>query len=820
MEFTATALEDTKSDEKRAQKVVYKYDIRKFLEQKYGKRIKAVALDTESIKRTKKTEIPDSEKWKLITLYLFHILKKKALLLSESTKNLKPLALIKVKDDSIYAKKIYDYIINELPNDESNIKIILEKIKTEEIDVVPTLKAVLEDLFQFDLTKIKKELERLIVAKTLLYSGDLDKEQKEGFLKIQTNLYESIVFIKRLDEGIDLPNIYTIAVINDNESDFKTSVKQIIGRGVRLPKLTREYDEEHDLLQAQSEILHIICDRGKNFEKIIEDIKAEFDLNEFLFSNNSKHKVTITNIVKKHLLKDKKIPIIKASDKIKKDVTLDGLMSDTDAIVNSYIQHNCTPNPDKSRVYLKFAPTSFFTIIDIFSDDFTFLKAMEEKGIPSEKFQINEDDYKEIYTRIVKKVPHIPDSAKYKDYFKKYIDHLVQKDFYFFKSDDADKEIAKRKFKDSFCYFFDNYIHKHYYQPDYKQIHEDQYLELEDIFKDVEISIQQDAIGSKQKKKLETLVHDFAKMAELVKQGHYFNGYKYSLYDYTRFDSYTEKQLADYLEELIGKLENPEQYFWVKSERQFSFQYGNQRYFPDFLFHYSDMMNIIETKAEPFSNQKKNALLEKVNEIDGYRGILIYSDKMDDIQKQNNDVPFEDLLGVSKQSFKYEKYKNHLIYSIEENLKFTEFLPFYSVKAAAGAFSESQEANPEGWLPVKKGKYSKTSFVIQVKGHSMSPNIFDGDLCIFDNHFVGSKNEKTVLVQHRDIFDPDNGGKYTVKRYYSKKIQSEEELIGNYRIELKPTNSNYKSIILEKALEAEIKFIGVFVDTVALPQAE
>ena len=30
---------------------------------------------------------------------------------------------------------------------------------------------------------------------------------------------------------IDLPNIYTMAVINDNESNFKTSVKQIIGRG-------------------------------------------------------------------------------------------------------------------------------------------------------------------------------------------------------------------------------------------------------------------------------------------------------------------------------------------------------------------------------------------------------------------------------------------------------------------------------------------------------------------------------------------------------------------------------------------------------------
>ncbi|MBP9888119.1 MAG: DEAD/DEAH box helicase family protein [Leptospiraceae bacterium] len=811
LEFTATALEDTKSDEKRAQKVVYKYDIKKFLENKFGKRIKAVALDTESIKLKKKSEIPDNEKWKLITLYLFHILKKKAVLLSEKTKNLKPLAFVKVKDDSKYAEKIYNYIVKELPSDEANIKIILEKIKVEEIDVVPILKQVLEESYQYDFEKIKKELERL-TAKTLLYSGDLDKEQKEGFAKIQTNLYESVVYIKRLDEGIDLPNIYSIAVINDNDSDFKTSVKQIIGRGVRLAKLQREYDAEHDLLQAQSEILHIICDRGKNFQKVIDDIRAEFDLDEFIFSNNSKHKVTVTNKVKKDLLFDKKIPIIKASDKIKKDVSLDGLMADIDVVVHSYIQHNCAVNSEKSSVYLKFIPTSFFTIIDIFSDDATFLNEMQKNGIPSEKFQLNEEDYKEIFTRIVKRVPHVPDSDKYKNYVKGYIDLLLQKEFYFFKSDEADTEIAKRKMKDSFCYFFDNYIHKHYYQPDYKQIHDDQYLELADVFRDYEITLSSDAIGDKQKKKLEPILQDRAKMIDLIKQGFYFYGYKHSLYDYTRFDSYTEKQLADFLEYLIQNSEFPEKYFWVKSERQFHFQYGNQRYFPDFLFHYSDMMNVIETKAEAFSNQKKNALLEKVNGIDGYRGLLIFSDQMDTIERNQFADSFNYLLGASNQSFHYKRFDGLILPSVEEEKQFKEYLPYFTIHAAAGDFSDTQESKPRAWIPVQKRNYTKTSFVVQVKGHSMSPLIYDGDMCIFDNFYAGTKNGKVVLVQHRDIHDPENGGKYTVKQYYSSKIQSEEELIGNYKIELKPVNLDYPVITLDKVLENEVRFIGVFVE--------
>jgi hypothetical protein len=37
----------------------------------------------------------------------------------------------------------------------------------------------------------------------------------------------------------------------------------------------------------------------------------------------------------------------------------------------------------------------------------------------------------------------------------------------------------------------------------------------------------------------------------------------------------------------------------------------------------------------------------------------------------------------------------------------------------------------------------------------------------------GSRNGKVVLVQHRDIEDPDHGGTYTVKTYHSEKIEEE-----------------------------------------------
>lgn len=66
LEFTATALEDPKSDEKRL-----------------------------------KDEIPDSEKWKLITLFLFHFLKKEAIKLCPKSSKTKPVSLVKVKKELI-----------------------------------------------------------------------------------------------------------------------------------------------------------------------------------------------------------------------------------------------------------------------------------------------------------------------------------------------------------------------------------------------------------------------------------------------------------------------------------------------------------------------------------------------------------------------------------------------------------------------------------------------------------------------------------------------------------------------------------------------
>src|ERR1051325_2924840 len=110
LEYTATAVEASKNEAKKSQTIVYKYDIRKLLEDGYGKTVKAVALNVEELgKRSKRQgEVPQNEKLKLITLVLIHLLKKKAVLRDAKIRGLKPIAFVKVKDETSFAQKVLD----------------------------------------------------------------------------------------------------------------------------------------------------------------------------------------------------------------------------------------------------------------------------------------------------------------------------------------------------------------------------------------------------------------------------------------------------------------------------------------------------------------------------------------------------------------------------------------------------------------------------------------------------------------------------------------------------------------------------------------
>lgn len=163
----------------------------------------------------------------------------------------------------------------------------------------------------------------------------------------------------------------------------------------------------------------------------------------------------------------------------------------------------------------------------------------------------------------------------------------------------------------------------------------------------------------------------------------------------------------------------------------------------------------------------------------------------------------------------YSKRKEKVAAEVtNRQAKFT--IPFYDLYAAAGSFSELQASNSISQIEVDE-KYAKSNdyFALKVVGDSMNRRIPNGSICIFKKYTGGSRNGKIVLVESRDIQDPDFEAAFTVKTYSSQK-SIKEETWGHDEIVLKPNSfdKKYKDIILNKEQAEGMTIIGEFVTVV------
>ncbi|MBN8732490.1 MAG: hypothetical protein J0L64_18245 [Acidobacteria bacterium] len=122
---------------------------------------------------------------------------------------------------------------------------------------------------------------------------------------------------------------------------------------------------------------------------------------------------------------------------------------------------------------------------------------------------------------------------------------------------------------------------------------------------------------------------------------------------------------------------------------------------------------------------------------------------------------------------------------------FETHLPLWSVRAAAGGYSERQTAEIEQWIEVPPGtRMSQDLFAAHVIGASMEPRIPSGSLCLFRKFGAGSRNGKLVLVE--DQSEPESGERYTIKRYRSEKSITDEGDWQHEAIWMEPLNPAFE----------------------------
>jgi superfamily II DNA or RNA helicase/HKD family nuclease/phage repressor protein C with HTH and peptisase S24 domain len=140
-------------------------------------------------------------------------------------------------------------------------------------------------------------------------------------------------------------------------------------------------------------------------------------------------------------------------------------------------------------------------------------------------------------------------------------------------------------------------------------------------------------------------------------------------------------------------------------------------------------------------------------------------------------------------------------------------IPLYDFYAAAGTFSEIQSdkdftliEGPENIKP------NNGYFACKIIGESMNRVIPNGSTCLFKPYNGGSRNGEIVLVENRDVQDPDFNSAFTIKTYSSVKEVTEFGY-QHVTISLRPNSfdSSYKKIEINEENAQNMRIHGIFV---------
>ena len=145
--------------------------------------------------------------------------------------------------------------------------------------------------------------------------------------------------------------------------------------------------------------------------------------------------------------------------------------------------------------------------------------------------------------------------------------------------------------------------------------------------------------------------------------------------------------------------------------------------------------------------------------------------------------------------------------------RYKNAVPVFNLQMAAGKFSAEQWVDQCDWVELPEPFVAREGFfVTRVVGESMNRRIPNGSWCLFKASPGGSRQGKVVIVQHRDIQDPENGGQFTVKVYQSEKRASEDSW-EHSRITLKPDSNipGFRDIVLDGQEIGELSVRGELV---------
>ncbi|MBP5420869.1 MAG: restriction endonuclease subunit S, partial [Paludibacteraceae bacterium] len=222
-----------------------------------------------------------------------------------------------------------------------------------------------------------------------------------------------------------------------------------------------------------------------------------------------------------------------------------------------------------------------------------------------------------------------------------------------------------------------------------------------------------------------------------------------------------------------------------------------------------DLLSNLEIPLPPLSEQKK--IIDKIGAIESEIASLKII--CDEAFARKKAILHRELIEDDKQAVRIIPTENDTEQNESYIIVLPEYregcVPLYTLRAACGYFEDGEVPEAEGWVDASGNSFTpdpKRHFAVHAKGDSMLNKIKDGDICVFEWYKAGSREGKIVLTECSEK-DIDYGGMYTIKKYHSEKIVTEEGW-QHTKVELKPLNNDYDVIELNE--DSECRTIGIF----------
>jgi len=583
LEFTATSLEKGGESESFGQNNLYKYPMQRYINEGYGKRIFAVGCGTSDEKVT--DEVSDSDKQKLVWGMLIHLLKWESL---TSVNAPVKKAMLLTKARSIKHADAIDVYLKNWPDSVSGeVDEVLEQVNREGTDIAK----IVRQYTPKNKTELVKKLSAVARSVFTIHSENKsDDEIWTDYQSLDDNKAEIVNQVRIFSEGVDYDNFYTIVVLGDTVEKVGLAAAQLIGRGLRLYKEKREFDILGHELKEQSEILHIICERGRRFDKIVEEIRENLELSPASIEIPTEEEER-ENKVNRKIIDDYEIPILQIKP-IATGKSFEEALKDKSLSVGTFIDDVC--GLSRGAKVLKPEVLAMVDYAEITREEIELQK--DKPATTRRTITLPKNDIARWALDFIEQTGSFIGNNSF-DTAKKLIETIIGSGIQVDTAYAIDYKRALKALLKSIIEFYGRKSYELMFKSEFNLKKKN----VKNIFIDSKVVVR------KREGHTLNLIPSHQEMSSHLQQkGIIVEGYKHSVRPFVKFDSPPEKWVADALEHLCS-LDKKKKSFWVRNEprTEYPVEVKPAPFYPDFLAFINSKWIVVDVKGKHLAEAKQ-----------------------------------------------------------------------------------------------------------------------------------------------------------------------------------------------------------------------